>query len=281
MNIIPRLSIITPCYNSEATLHLTLESVFKQKFQDWEVIIVNDGSADRTEEIALDWVKKDKRFKYFSKENEGLGKTRNFGISKANGTYILPLDSDNLIESDFTLNALKIFEDNPDVGVVHGYAEFFGEREGLWKIDDFDIQKMLVHNYIDACAVFKKELWQKVGGYDQNMPYQGHEDWEFWVSLASINTVFYNLHLITFKYFVSSKSMIHSFNNEMVFLNQDYIMKKHSKLFHEEYSKIFSSREKMDKQIMKKLKSKKFVVDLFCSTFFGFKVFNRSINLKD
>ncbi|WP_268847685.1 glycosyltransferase family 2 protein [Flavobacterium aestivum] len=269
----PILSIIIPCFNSEATLEATLESVVSQNFQEWEALIINDGSRDKTEEIALKWVTKDSRFKYYSKENEGLGKTRNYGIERAKGIYILPLDSDNLVERDFGEKALKVFKNNLNVGVVHGYAEYFGGREGLWKIDDFNLQKMLAHNYIDACAIFKKDLWRKVGGYDENMPHQGHEDWEFWVSLSSIDTVFFNLHEITFKYFVSNKSMIHSFTDSMVFLNQDYIVKKHSKLFHNEYAKVVALREIETKERSRKLKSKKFVIDLFCKTFLGLTVF--------
>jgi len=274
----PILSIITPCYNSAATLEATLESVLNQDFQDWETIIVNDGSTDSTEEIALKWVNRDSRFKYFSKKNEGLGKARNYGISNANGKLILPLDSDNHIFKDFVNKAITIFEKKPEISVVYGYAEYFGERKGLWKIDDFDIQKMLVHNYIDACAVYKKELWEKVGGYDEKMPYQGHEDWEFWIALASIGAVFYNLHTLTFRYYVSSKSMIHSFNKDMVFLNQDYIVKKHSKLFHDEYSKMFSLGESKIQETLARFKSRKYVIDLFCNTFFGFTIFKKSLD---
>lgn len=277
----PILSIIVPCFNAEATLESTLKSIFNQDFQEWEAIIVNDGSIDSTERIALEWINYDKRFKYFSKENEGLGKTRNYGISKAIGVYILPLDADNLVEKDFATNVIQVFEGDSNVGVVHGYAEYFGEKEGIWKIEDFDLKKMLVHNYIDACAIYKKELWEKVGGYDESMPYQGHEDWEFWLALANIDACFYNLHAITFKYFVSNQSMIRSFTNEMVFLNQDYIVKKHSKLFHDEYVKLVSSIDKTAKERSEKLKSKKIVLDLFCNTFFGFTIFKSLSNLSN
>ncbi|MBF4492885.1 glycosyltransferase family 2 protein [Flavobacterium sp. MR2016-29] len=271
-----RISIIIPCYNSKSTLEATLQSVIEQDSIDWEAIIVNDGSTDNTEEIALKWVGKDKRFKYYSKQNEGLGKTRNFGINKATGTYILPLDSDNLIEKDFGKTALKVFENNLEIDVVHGYAEYFGEKEGIWKIDDFNLQKMLVHNYIDACAIYKKELWQKVGGYDEDMPFQGHEDWEFWLALSTVNARFYNLNKITFKYFVSSSSMIRSFNIDMIFLNQDYIVKKYSKLYYDNYCREISQSNKIDK---KYLKSRKIVIDLFCKTFFGFSIFKTNTEI--
>ena len=266
----PVISIIIPCYNSESTLEATLESVLNQDFQDWEAIIVNDGSKDLTDEIAQKWVKKDNRFQYYSKQNEGLGKTRNFGINKAKGTYILPLDSDNLVEKDFVKNALQVFNTNTNIGVVHGYAEYFGERKGLWKVEDFNLKEILVRNYIDACAIYKKELWEKVGGYDENMPHQGHEDWEFWIALSNQNVVFYNLHKISFKYFVSNTSMIRSFTNDMILANEDYVVKKYSKLYYHSYCQEFDHPNKMDKKI---LRSKKFVIDLFFKTFFGFRIF--------
>lgn len=266
-----KVSVIIPCYNSEATLELTLNSVINQNFEEWEAIIVNDGSNDSTEEIAIKWTLKDQRFKYFAKKNEGLGKARNYGIERAEGTFIFPLDSDNLVDEYFCKKAIEVFRNDASVGVVHGYAEYFGEKEGLWKIDDFDLPRILIDNYIDACAIFKRELWSKVGGYDENMPYQGHEDWEFWISISSVGAVFFNLHEVTFKYFVSNNSMIHSFTNAMFYLNRDYIVKKHSKLYYNEFAKIASVRAKE----LKRLSSKKFVINLFIDTFFRFKMFEK------
>lgn len=274
--MLPKISIIVPCYNSESTLELTLHSILNQNFEEWEAIIVNDGSSDRTEEIAMSWILKDQRFKYFTKKNEGLGKTRNFGIEKAQGIYILPLDSDNLVDENFSRKAVCVFEKDSNIGVVHGYAEYFGEKNGLWKIDDFNLQKILVHNYIDACAIFKKELWRNVGGYDEKMPYQGHEDWEFWLALGVTNVKFYNLHVITFKYFVAQNSMIRSFSKEMMNLNQDYIVKKYCRVYHDEYSKSFFQIRDNAKRLDSKFKSEKFVINLFTYTFFRFKIFKEN-----
>lgn len=237
--MIPIISIIIPCFNSETTLESTLESVLKQKFQNWEAIIINDGSTDNTEEIALNWTKKDVRFKYYSKPNEGLAKTRNYGIDRSIGVYILPLDSDNQLKKDFAFSAINVFEKDSSVGVVYGDAEYFGEKNGLWKVEEYIFEKMLIHNYIDACAIFKKKLWEVVGGYDENMPYQGHEDWELWLAFGIINVRFHHLKEITFRYFVSRNSMIRSFTDEMLNLNKDYIAKKYSKQYYLQYGRVF------------------------------------------
>ncbi|PZX92466.1 glycosyltransferase family 2 protein [Flavobacterium aquariorum] len=274
----PILSIIIPCYNSEATLETTLESVLNQEFQDWEVIIVNDGSIDSTEKIALKWVNQDSRFKYFAKENEGLGKTRNYGIARSKGIFILPLDSDNQLMKDFVQDAIDVFKNKPEIGVIYGDAEYFGERNGLWKVDQYNFNKILAGNYIDACAIYRKKNWVEVGGYDENMPYQGHEDWEFWIALGVLNVEFYHLNKITFKYFVSNSSMIRSFTDEMLVVNQNYIVKKYSKLYFDYYSRAISKTNKVNFFVINKLKSEKFVIDLFCKTFFGFTIFKNKLD---
>lgn len=269
----PIISIIIPCYNSEATLQTTLESVISQDFQNWEVIIINDGSIDKTEEIALKWTEKDSRFSYFSKQNEGLGKTRNYGITRANGVYILPLDSDNLVKDDFVSRAIRVFEQDSSIGVVHGHAEYFGERTGIWEISKFNLEKIVVDNYIDACAIYRKELWTKVGGYDENMPFQGHEDWEFWIALGMLNVTFYHMNIVTFKYFVSSTSMIHSFTNQMATLNRDYIVKKYSEYYYEKYCEKVTLLEQVKEQNNINLQSEKFIINCLTKKIIGIEFF--------
>lgn len=271
--MIPTLSIIIPCFNSETTLESTLQSVLVQEFQNWEALIINDGSIDKTEEIALNWTKTDNRFKYFSKPNGGLAKTRNYGIARSSGTYILPLDADNQLEKDFVSNAIQVFEHDVSIGVVHGDAEYFGEKTGLWKIDEFNLNKMLLNNYIDACAIYKKKIWEQVGGYDEKMPFQGHEDWELWLAFGIIDVKFLHLKKITFKYFFSNNSMIRSYTTQMLSSNQDYIAKKYSTCYKDQYSKIYLKAIEKDIENHENLKSEKFIINLFFKTFFGFKLF--------
>ncbi|WP_278020436.1 glycosyltransferase family 2 protein [Flavobacterium ginsengisoli] len=159
----PKLSVIIPCYNSEATLELTLNSILNQNFQEWEAIIINDGSKDATEEISIKWTEKDKRFKYFSKENGGLGKARNFGIERAQGIYILPLDSDNLVEENFSRKAISVFEKDLSIGVVHGYAEYFGEKKDYGKLKISIYKKCLFITILMLVQFLKKSYGKKMG----------------------------------------------------------------------------------------------------------------------
>lgn len=244
----PVLSIIIPCYKTEGTLRETLSSVLSQSYQNWEAIIINDGSPDDLENIALEFVDSDQRFKYLKKNNGGLATARNLGVKVSRGEYILPLDSDNLIRPDFTKKALEVFQQKKNIGVVYSDANFFGSKTGLWEVGEFSKYKLLDENYIDACAVIKKSLFDKVGGYDENLPYQGHEDWELWLKVLSTNFSFYYLREIGFDYRVSKDSMINRFSEEMMVKNIKYIKFKHSQLYVRGYSDVYYKYNKLVEQ---------------------------------
>lgn len=235
----PLLSIIIPCYNSEKTLEDTLVSVYNQHFDNWEAIIVNDGSPDNLEEVALKWVDRDGRFKYFKKQNEGLGKTRNFGIKKALGDIILPLDSDNKIRPDFVNAHIHRFVENSNIGVIYGNAEYFGEKRGAWIIGPFDKYRLLYHNYIDACAMIRKSTLENVNYFEENLPFQGHEDWDLWLKITASGFDFLYVNEITFDYRVTKNSMIKSFDQDMLNANISFIKKKHHNLYIEAMSELY------------------------------------------
>ncbi len=96
-----KISVIIPAYNSEKYISSCLNSIINQSFDDFEVIVINDGSCDKTGEIALEYAKKDKRIKYFSQKNKGPSSARNLGIKEAKGEYILFVDCDDWLNSDY------------------------------------------------------------------------------------------------------------------------------------------------------------------------------------
>lgn len=108
----PKISVVVPCYNQAQYLDECLQSVLNQTYQDWECIIVNDGSPDNTEDVAKSWAEKDTRFIYLSKENGGLSSARNAGIEIAKGEWILPLDADDKIGERYLELAEKEFEND-------------------------------------------------------------------------------------------------------------------------------------------------------------------------
>lgn len=102
-----KFSIIIPVYNVEKYLEKCLKSVLNQSYSNFEVIVVNDGTKDNSQKIIDKYIKKDKRFKSFIKENGGLSDARNYGLNEISGDYLLFLDSDDYIEKDLLLELNK------------------------------------------------------------------------------------------------------------------------------------------------------------------------------
>jgi glycosyltransferase involved in cell wall biosynthesis len=100
-----KFSIIMPCYNLEQIVARTIENVLKQKYHNFELIIIDDGSTDNTLKIIKGYEKKDNRIKVYSKKNGGVSSARNFGIKKVSGEFIMFLDGDDLIKYDLLQNA--------------------------------------------------------------------------------------------------------------------------------------------------------------------------------
>ena len=118
------ISIIIPVYNVEKYIEQCLDTIKKQSYQNFEVIIVNDGSQDNTESICKKIAQSDARFKYFSKENGGVSSARNFGLDNANGHYITFIDGDDWVDPNHLEILIKsITENNSDIAIC-SYKEF-------------------------------------------------------------------------------------------------------------------------------------------------------------
>ena len=110
----PLVSIIVPCYNVEKYVEACVDSVLKQEYQNWECILINDGSSDHTLEVIKSFEVKDRRFQVFTQENGGLSATRNRGIEISNGDFLFFLDSDDILSSD-AISTLVSSVDNNDI----------------------------------------------------------------------------------------------------------------------------------------------------------------------
>lgn len=97
----PKISIIIPVFNSEQRLQKCLESILAQKYQNLEIILINDGSTDQSAKICDSFSKKDQRIEVFHQQNKGASSARNYGISRAKGDYIVFIDSDDEVAPDF------------------------------------------------------------------------------------------------------------------------------------------------------------------------------------
>ncbi|MFT3918516.1 glycosyltransferase family 2 protein [Cloacibacterium sp.] len=258
----PLISVIVPCYNQAQYLDECLQSVLDQTYQDWECIIVNDGSPDHTEEIAKKWVGKDPRFRYIYKENGGLSSARNAGIKISKGEWILPLDADDKIGNQYLELAEKEFAKNPTV--IYCNAEFFGIENKPWLLPNYTHQQILTGNIIFCSGFLKKENWVKVLGYDENLKY-GREDWDFWLSILNENSLVIKLDYVGFFYRRKENSMDDKINQNSKLLNEaeNYIYRKHLSKYLDcnenaikNYSILKNKSLKYDEIILKTQKNK-------------------------
>jgi glycosyltransferase involved in cell wall biosynthesis len=269
------VSIIVPCYNQAQYLDECLDSVLKQTYANWECIIVNDGSPDNTEEIASKWVEKDTRFIYLKKENGGLSSARNFGIEKAVGEFILPLDADDRISTRYIEQAIIAFKDDPSLKVVYCKAVKFGAQEGSWELPSFSLKNLAINNVIFCSGIYKKVEWLKIRGYDTKMIY-GLEDWEFWISMLKNGGNVKQLDLIGFHYRIKEFSMLKSLTSEQKTFLFDYLSIKHADFFVAQIGSFqflqgrFEAQKKHDTN---KTNSKRFALHLFLKNFLGINYF--------
>ena len=158
------VSVIIPCYNDGKYLEETIKSVLEQTYSQIEIIIINDGSnEDETIEI-LNRLH-ERGVIVLNSERLGPSHARNYGIIKASGKYILPLDADDKIDKTYIEKAVNILNENEKIGVVYCYAKLFGEKTGNWDLPKYEFKKMFFRNIVFVTAMFRKEDWVSVGGF--------------------------------------------------------------------------------------------------------------------
>lgn len=181
----PKVSVIIPAYNAAKTITETLESALAQTFEDFEIIVADDGSTDNTSETVLRLADADERVKLFQvNKNQGVAKARNFAISNAGGEWIAFLDSDDLWEKDKLEKQLKLADEkNADIVYCsYGIIDAKGERS----CTDFIVEEhttynlMLARNVIScSTALIKREYFDK---YSFSSEY-AHEDYALWMEM--------------------------------------------------------------------------------------------------
>jgi glycosyltransferase involved in cell wall biosynthesis len=132
----PKLSVVVPIYNVEKYLCKCVDSIISQEMQDFELILVNDGSSDNSEEIANEYSKQDNRIKVIHKENGGLSSARNTGINLAKGEYVCFIDSDDWIKENTFSLLVQILNENPNIDIIAFKACLLKEGKPLRKYNN-------------------------------------------------------------------------------------------------------------------------------------------------
>lgn len=152
------ISIIVPCYNMEKKIKKCICSIKKQSYKNFEAILIDDGSKDKTKEIIKKNIKNDKRFKYVYKKNGGVSSARNKGIEKAKGKYICFIDSDDYVEKNYLKELYKcLIENDSDVSACY-FNRIYDKKSVINRVDnEIDLLKFPAPwNKLYKTELFKK-----------------------------------------------------------------------------------------------------------------------------
>ena len=206
----PYFSVIICCFNSEKFIRETIDSVIAQTFEDWEIVLVNDGSTDKTETIINEYLSKGININYFFQKNKGFANARNKCLELAKGEWIVIIDHDDICLP----NRLKIHSnqilDNPNCGFFFGNTVHFSRQNeeirkhfDIFNMEDIDldqgnVSKSLINSgcFIDSESVmFKKEIALKNVKFNESFSYIA--DYDFFIRMGSYTNFSYTLDILS------------------------------------------------------------------------------------
>ena len=163
----PLVSVILPVYNRKHILERTLNSLIRQTFNDYELIIIDDGSTDKVEDVIFPYLRKYSNFKYIRHSNRGVALSRNTGILISKGTYITFIDSDDEYKAEHLEKMITFMKTNPDIDFIHSFPEVIGDEKDMWLPDADDTAGLIhVNNCVYGGTFFaKKEVFIKINGF--------------------------------------------------------------------------------------------------------------------
>ncbi|MBN1568191.1 MAG: glycosyltransferase [Acidobacteria bacterium] len=209
--MLPAVSIIMPCYNQGHFLAQAIQSVQDQTFKNWELIIVNDGSSDDTEQVVHGF--QDPRIRYIYQNNRGLSAARNAGIRATQALFIALLDSDDLWEPPFLERMLECLDRNPHAAAAYcGYVfiDEHGNKIGnpcLKTVPPQDFRRTLLNEgnwLVPSAVVCRKHSMEQAGSFDESLG--GVADTDLWIRLCKQKT-FVGVNSILIRYRLHEASM--------------------------------------------------------------------------
>jgi glycosyltransferase involved in cell wall biosynthesis len=229
MTIIPLVSVIVPCYNSGDTLFRTIDSVLKQTWKNIELIIVNDGSTDRSTVELLDSFSHKPNITVHSQINKGLASARNSGIRLSKGDYILPLDSDDWLDADAIKIMLETCKQGDSSSIVFSDIKLEGARKGIKKTHCNPFEQ-LFSNQLPYSLLLPIEVINKINGYDEDL-INGLEDWDLNIRLLLNKKNFLKTDKPIFHYWVNTKGMFQAVTSKKFGYIFGHIREKYSETY--------------------------------------------------
>lgn len=209
------ISILLPVYNGAGTLDKTLHSILEQDFQQYELILVDDGSIDASESVYQKI--NDPRFKIYKKQNTGLASTLNYGLGLCKFDFVSRIDQDDIMENNFLSSHLEIFTKYPETLCVTNWATKINEKDQICgyikpSIDSGirRIENLFLNKIVHSSVTFKKFAVIKLGGYPTDRNIQPPEDYLLWTKIFDNHKdPFYVIPKFLTRYRVTRKSMTH------------------------------------------------------------------------
>lgn len=177
--MIIKTSIIIPYYNSEEYIKDAIQSIKKQSDLHWECILINDGSTDNSEQVVLDDILDDPRFRNITITHGGPGKARNVGVENSIGQYIVFLDSDDLLSPDYVRNGSEYLDENKDCTFYYADFKYFGVGCGINHVRWVDYKYLLQQPTFRATSMIHRKRVLEIGGFNEDL--KTWEDWDFWI----------------------------------------------------------------------------------------------------
>ncbi|QLC67497.1 glycosyltransferase [Flavobacterium sp. LPB0248] len=223
----PLISIVIPTFNRENLIKETLQSIIIQTYSNWECIIVDDGSSDKTVDVVKEFIKKDSRFSLYCLGHKGVSSARNYALSKISGEFIQFLDSDDLLDENKFVKSLEIITDQElnNKVVISNFMMFRGNLkiiEGPFcklSLSKFTFEKVLYDwdfefNIPIHCGFFHKSIFKD---FKFSAELGAKEDWVMWLKIFKNNpdVIFLDLPLAYYRYHEKNmtKDFIHMKSN--------------------------------------------------------------------
>ena len=240
-------SIVVPTYNREKIIVKTIQSVLSQTYTNFELIIVDDGSTDNTEKFVRNV--KDKRIKFFKKENEERGAARNYGTNKAKGDYITFLDSDDLLYSKYLEEANLFIASNNAINIFHQLFEvtnILGKVIHSANYSNNNVFKSLIKkgNFMACQGMFLQKDFAKSNLFIEDRNLAGSEDYELWLRISTRTKIIINP--------VITSALLQHLERSVVNININNLIKRKELMLHYLFSnKLINSKLLKYKRILK------------------------------
>ena len=190
----PRVSVVLPVYNGLPYLHAAISSILSQSFDDFELIVIDDGSVDGSASVLDDF--DDQRIRFLRQANQGLARTLNHGIHLARGTYVARQDQDDLSHPDRLALQVAHMEAHQDCVLLGSWAQIMEvdrlvERFHRHPVDEPTLRYQLLFNnpFVHSSVLLRRSAFHQVGGYTTDPARQPPEDYELWSRLSRIGSV--------------------------------------------------------------------------------------------